>query len=84
MSRRCKSTAGITDGNIIATIITAHMTRNIVACASSDCCPMLIHAIDMDHPPGIGIVADIALAEEIVYAHAAMVTIAGMTICVRT
>jgi hypothetical protein len=45
---------------------------------------MLIHAIDMDHPPGIGIVADIAPAAEIVYAHAAMVTIAGMTICVRT
>jgi hypothetical protein len=45
---------------------------------------MLIHAIDMDHPPGIGMVADIALAVEIVYAHAAIVTIAGMTICART
>jgi hypothetical protein len=45
---------------------------------------MLIHAIDMDHPPGIGIVADIALAVEMVYAHAAMVTIAAITMWVRT
>jgi hypothetical protein len=45
---------------------------------------MLIQAIDMDHPPGIGIVADIALAVEMVYAHAAMVTIAAITMWVRT
>jgi hypothetical protein len=45
---------------------------------------MLIQAIDMDHPPGIGIVADIALAVEMVYAHAAIVTIAAITMWVRT
>src|ERR671918_646748 len=38
---------------------------------------MLIHAIDIDHPPGIGIVADIALALEIVYAQATAVAIAA-------
>jgi hypothetical protein len=45
---------------------------------------MLIHAIDIDHPPGIGIVADIALALEMVYAQAATVTIAGMMMWDRT
>ena len=46
--------------------MTAHIARNIVACAIGDWWPMLIHAIDIDHPPGIGIDDDIVLAVEIV------------------
>ena len=46
----------------MAIIIAAHITMNIVACANGDWLPMLIHAIDMDHPPGIGMDEDIALA----------------------
>jgi hypothetical protein len=38
---------------------------------------MLIQAIDIDHPPGIGIDDDIAFAEEIVNIQAAIVTIAA-------
>ncbi len=34
---------------------------------------MLIHAIDIDHPPGMGIEADIAPAVKIVYVQAAIV-----------
>ena len=42
--------------------MTAHIVRNIAACASGDYWPMLIHAIDIDHPPGIGIAEDMELA----------------------
>jgi hypothetical protein len=35
--------------------MTAHITRNMAACSSTDWRPMLIHAIDIDHPPGMGI-----------------------------
>ena len=42
------------------------MTRNIAACATGDWSPMLIHAIDIDQPPGIGIADDIEPALEIV------------------
>jgi hypothetical protein len=45
---------------------------------------MLIHAIDIDHPPGIGMEDDIALALEMVYAQAAIVTIAAMMMEDRT
>jgi hypothetical protein len=34
----------------------------MAACASTDWFPMLIHAIDIDHPPGIGIVEDMERA----------------------
>ena len=57
----------------MATIMAVHMTRNIAACATNDWLPMLIHAIDIDHPPGMGMDADIALAVEIVYVQAAIV-----------
>lgn len=63
----------MTEGSIIATIIAAHMRRNIPACANSDWLPMLIQAIDIDQPPGMGIAADIVLAVEMVYAQAAIV-----------
>ena len=45
---------------------------------------MLIHAIDIDHPPGIGIASAIAPALETVYVHAAIVAIAAMTSEART
>lgn len=45
---------------------------------------MLIHAIDIDHPPGIGMANAIALALEIVQVHAAIVTIAAMMMKDRT
>lgn len=38
---------------------------------------MLIHAIDIDHPPGIGMDDDIALALLMVTAQAATVTTAA-------
>jgi len=52
----------MTDGNIMAIIMAVHMTRNIPACASGDCDAIRIHAIDIDHPPGIGIAVDICCA----------------------
>jgi hypothetical protein len=45
---------------------------------------MLIHAIDMDHPPGIGIADAIAPLMESVYVHAAIVAITAMATEVRT
>jgi hypothetical protein len=45
---------------------------------------MVIHAIDIDHPPGIGIADDIAAALEMVYAHAATVTRAAIMMGVGT
>ena len=39
---------------------------------------MLIHAIDIDHPPGIGIADDMELALSIVNIQAAMVTTVAM------
>ena len=46
----------------MATIMTVHMTRNIAACAQpATAAPMLIHAIDIDQPPGIGIADDMEL-----------------------
>ena len=52
----------MTDGNIIAIIITVHITRNIAAWASGDCEAIRIHAIDIDQSPGIGIAVDIRCA----------------------
>ena len=45
---------------------------------------MLIHAIDIDHPPGIGMADAMACALEIVYAHAATVTTAAIMMEIRT
>jgi hypothetical protein len=45
---------------------------------------MLIHAIDIDHPPGMGIADAMAPAVEIVYIHAAIVTITAAMMDVRT
>jgi hypothetical protein len=45
---------------------------------------MLIHAIDIDHPPGIGMEDDIAWALEMVCAQAAIVTIAALMTEIRT
>jgi hypothetical protein len=45
---------------------------------------MLIHAIDIDHPPGIGIADPMPPALETVYVHAAIVAIAAMRTEVRT
>ena len=84
ITRRWSSTAGITDGSIMAIIIAVHMTRNIAACATSDWLPMLIHAIDIDHPPGMGIDADIAPALEMVYVQAAAVAIAATAMSTHT
>jgi hypothetical protein len=39
---------------------------------------MFIHAIDIDHPPGIGIDDDMSPAAAIVYAQAATVTAVAM------
>ena len=46
---------GVTDGSIIAAIITAHMRRNDADACSQVCPGMRIHVIDIDPPPGIGI-----------------------------
>ena len=59
---------GSKDGIIIATIITTHMPRNDVAATGHVCLGILIHAMDIVHPPGIGIapIADIDLDQTIV------------------
>jgi hypothetical protein len=43
------------DGNIIATIITAHMLTNDAVAPSHDCPGISIHMCDIVQPPGIGI-----------------------------
>src|SRR5262245_39170902 len=50
---------GTRDGNIIATIITTHMPRNPAAAPDQDWPGILIQAIDMIQPPGIGMPPDI-------------------------
>src|SRR4029079_11966415 len=59
---------GTSDGSIIATIITVHMPRNDAAAMGHVCPGMRIHAIDIAHPPGIGIIADIDAHQTIVTA----------------
>jgi hypothetical protein len=46
---------GIIDGSIIATIITTHMPTNDAAAPAHVWSGIRIHAIDIVHPPGIGI-----------------------------
>src|SRR5437870_3317188 len=50
---------GTRDGSIMATIITTHIPINVVPAASQVCPAILIHAMDMVQPPGIGIPSDI-------------------------
>ena len=54
----------------MATIITTHIPRNDVAAPSHVCPGILIHAIDIVQPPGIGIspVADMDVDQTIVIA----------------
>ena len=61
---------GARDGSIIATVITTHMPRNDAAAADHVRPGMRIHAIDIVHPPGIGIalIADMDEAQRIVTA----------------
>jgi hypothetical protein len=42
--------------------MTVHIVRNITAWAAPDSFPMLIQAVDIDHPPGIGMAPDIEFA----------------------
>jgi hypothetical protein len=46
---------GVRDGSIIAIIIATHMPINDAAALGHVCPHMRIHAIDIAHPPGIGI-----------------------------
>src|SRR5262249_48848711 len=46
---------GTSDGSIIATIITTHMPTNEAAAPPHVWSGILIHAIDIVHPPGISI-----------------------------
>src|SRR5499433_311595 len=59
---------GTRDGSIIATIITTHMPRNDPAAPGHVCPGIRIHAIDIVHPPGIGIspIADMGAPQTIV------------------
>src|ERR1700756_4192583 len=58
----------------MAAIITTHMPRNDAAAASQLCPGIRIQAIDIDHPPGIGIwpISDIELHQTIVTATLAV------------
>jgi len=62
---------GVSEGNIIATIIATHMPINDAAALGHVCPHIRIHAIDIVHPPGIGIspIADMD-------AHQTIVTVA--------
>jgi hypothetical protein len=46
---------GVSDGIIMAAIMTTHMARNDAAASIQVCPGIRIHAIDMVKPPGIGI-----------------------------
>src|ERR1700710_2326603 len=61
---------GVRDGNIIATIIATHMPMNDAAALGHVCPHIRIHAIDIVHPPGIGIspIADMDAHQAIVTA----------------
>jgi len=61
---------GTSDGSVIAAIITTHMPTNDAAAPSHVCPGIGIHAIDIVHPPGIGIspMADMELHQAVVRA----------------
>ncbi|HUL58854.1 MAG TPA: hypothetical protein VLU43_06255 [Anaeromyxobacteraceae bacterium] len=50
---------GTRDGSIIAAIITIHIPMNAAAAPGQLCPGILIHAMDMTQPPGIGMPPDI-------------------------
>jgi hypothetical protein len=52
----------------MANIMTTHMPRKVAAAAGQVCPGIRIHAIDIRHPPGIGIspIADIDLHHTVV------------------
>jgi hypothetical protein len=49
---------GTRDGSIMAAIITTHIPTNEAAAPSQVCPDIVIHAIDMVHPPGIAMLPD--------------------------
>jgi hypothetical protein len=49
---------GTRDGIIMATIITTHIPMNAAAAPSQDCPGILIQAMDMVQPPGMGMPPD--------------------------
>jgi hypothetical protein len=61
---------GANDGSIIAAIITTHIKTNETAAPAHVCPDILIQAIDIFQPPGIGIspVADMELHQAVVTA----------------
>ena len=46
---------GTKDGSIIAAIMTTHIPTNDAAAPGHDCPGIRIQAIDIDHPPAMGI-----------------------------
>jgi hypothetical protein len=58
---RVNISTGQLEGNIMKTIIAAHMTQNMEAVANQE--PMCIHAMDMRQPPGIRMEPDIVRAK---------------------
>jgi hypothetical protein len=72
------SNAGMSDGSIIATIITTHMPTNDTAAPNHDWSGITIHMCDIVQPPGIHIepIVDIDADVAIVIAALATKTIA--------
>src|SRR5215510_8185099 len=62
----------VSDGSIIATIITSHIPMKEAAAPSHVCRGILIHAIDMVQPPGIAMPLSIEPVQKIVTPAAAM------------
>jgi hypothetical protein len=60
-----------------------HIETNISPRENPDAAPIPIHAIDIDHPPGIGIVALMPLALRTVAIQATIVMIAASPITDR-
>src|SRR5262245_38071259 len=54
---------GITDGSIIATIITTHMPMKDAAAPNHVCPAAFVHTIDIIQPPGIAIPPIVAIDE---------------------
>ena len=75
---RYRSSDGVSDGNIIATIITAHIPTNDAIAPNHDCPGITIHMCDIVQPPGICIppIVDMDAHVAIVIAALATKTIA--------
>ncbi len=69
---RYPASMGTRDGSIMATIITIHMPMKAVAAPSHVCPGILIHAIDMVQPPGMGMPPDMDAHQETVAPPLAM------------